>query len=281
MGIIQQMHETSFSHSESSIIQYILHHPEEIPYLTIKELAINSYTSPASVIRVSKKLGLSGYSAFKKSFLQEIKITNQNTSILQVFENENIVSIIKKISSSTTKSLQIMTDDIDYRKLNDIIETIKKVKYINIYSSGINQHAAKYFMHGLMQLGFNVSAHTSTNQKYAQAVISNQSHYGIIISDDGENQEYIDILKKLYQKNANCLIITTDPYSTLATISKKTIIIKAIQNHQDIFISQLLYKTKLHYILDVLLILLYSKHKNQYEKELSEMKTFLDQLDHL
>ena len=46
----------------------------EIEKLTIQELAHQTYTSPATIIRLAKKLGYEGYEAFKKRFHRRTKI---------------------------------------------------------------------------------------------------------------------------------------------------------------------------------------------------------------
>lgn len=59
---------TNLSEGQKSILQYMCDHSQEIASMTIKELAQATYTSPATLIRVSKKLGYNGFDELKKTF---------------------------------------------------------------------------------------------------------------------------------------------------------------------------------------------------------------------
>ena len=47
----------NLSDSQKAVLQYMCDYPQEIASMTVKELAHATYTSPATLIRVSKKLG--------------------------------------------------------------------------------------------------------------------------------------------------------------------------------------------------------------------------------
>lgn len=73
MFIIQKLETIHLSSSQKEVAQYILDKKLEIEKLTIQELAHQTFTSPATIIRLAKKLGYEGYESFKKDFLEEQK----------------------------------------------------------------------------------------------------------------------------------------------------------------------------------------------------------------
>lgn len=63
----------NFTEAESAAAQYILDHLEEIADLNIGEIADQSHTSNATIIRLCRRLGTKGYRDFRISLLREIE----------------------------------------------------------------------------------------------------------------------------------------------------------------------------------------------------------------
>lgn len=66
----------NFTNHEKDVARYILDHPDKAPGMSSAELAEASFTSKATVVRLCKKLGLSGYQEFRLKLVEEI---NQKT----------------------------------------------------------------------------------------------------------------------------------------------------------------------------------------------------------
>ncbi|WRK54774.1 hypothetical protein SD457_07710 [Coprobacillaceae bacterium CR2/5/TPMF4] len=68
MSIMTQLEfELNFSNSEKNIAKYILDNGENVLNLSIKELAKETYTSPATIVRLCQKLGLDGSRILKSN----------------------------------------------------------------------------------------------------------------------------------------------------------------------------------------------------------------------
>lgn len=86
--IFEQLTEMKgFTHQEQAVARYILEHTEAILPMSAEELAKASYTNKATVIRLSKKLGLAGYQELKFQIVSE---SVQNIRINQLLQNEPI-----------------------------------------------------------------------------------------------------------------------------------------------------------------------------------------------
>lgn len=82
-----------FTHAEVEIAHYILNHGEDVLNLSIKELAKRTYTSPATIVRLCRKLGLEGYNDFKISIQQ-----NYNIHLLKLKESMLTFPLVQKIT---------------------------------------------------------------------------------------------------------------------------------------------------------------------------------------
>ena len=70
----------SLSKSEEVLANYILNEKENIENLSTKDLANATYTSPSTVVRLSQKLGFSGWNQFKEKYLEELNYLNKHLS---------------------------------------------------------------------------------------------------------------------------------------------------------------------------------------------------------
>ncbi|WP_338207691.1 hypothetical protein [Lactiplantibacillus paraxiangfangensis] len=62
-----QQHSSAFSNVDRQIAQFILTHADEMPSLSINNVANQAFVSTSSVLRFAQKLGFHGYSDFKYS----------------------------------------------------------------------------------------------------------------------------------------------------------------------------------------------------------------------
>ena len=74
MTILEQMQtEGDFTDTEKNIIQYILSDPSSLKEGTIGNIAQNTYSSNATIVRLCKKLGFQGIRDFRQAFLVELE----------------------------------------------------------------------------------------------------------------------------------------------------------------------------------------------------------------
>ena len=73
MKILQQLKENRYIESEQQVIDYLLDHLEDLTLLSINDLAKNSYTSNATIIRLCHKVGYQYYRQFKLALLHGTK----------------------------------------------------------------------------------------------------------------------------------------------------------------------------------------------------------------
>ena len=112
MSIMTQLEfELEFSESEKEIARYILNHGDDVLSMSVKELAKNTYTSPATIVRLCKKIGLEGYNDFKIKYSAELQYDLHHSNRIDVnftFEKKDTHPMIcHKRLLYLKKSLQI------------------------------------------------------------------------------------------------------------------------------------------------------------------------------
>ena len=79
MSLIIKLREAkNFTPNEVEAAKYIITHADEVIKLSCTELAKKTYTSPATIIRLCKKIGIGGYQEFKVILATEINFFIKN-----------------------------------------------------------------------------------------------------------------------------------------------------------------------------------------------------------
>ena len=85
MSLFQKLKESQkFTHNEQAVIDFILNNPQEVINLSVDELAKVTYTSPSCIVRLTKKLGVKGYSDFKIKFASELNSLILNEKRIEI-----------------------------------------------------------------------------------------------------------------------------------------------------------------------------------------------------
>ncbi|HPI99430.1 MAG TPA: MurR/RpiR family transcriptional regulator [Enterococcus sp.] len=114
------------SELDLEILHYIVEHTDEVVSLSILDLAERVHSSKSSILRLTKKMGFSGYSEFKYFLRQE-------QQHLIVEESE------KQIYDKQLDDIQQTLDYIRSVDLQPINELLSKSKTIYCYSTGFSQ----------------------------------------------------------------------------------------------------------------------------------------------
>ena len=92
--------------AEKAIAGALAEHPEAVTYMTLAEIAKESGSSEASVIRFCKRMGYSGYSALQRDMgLALAEDSVSQTEELRVYDSDNMSEIMKKVYQSNVQTL--------------------------------------------------------------------------------------------------------------------------------------------------------------------------------
>ena len=144
MSIMTQLEfELGFSQSEKEIGRYILNHGDQVLNMSVKELAKQTYTSPATIVRLCKKIGLEGYNDFKIKYSAELQYDHRFTDRIDVnfpfLKNDDQTQISHKLASLYQEVILETIQLLDYHQLQKIVDLLYTHQDIDMYGS-VNFH---------------------------------------------------------------------------------------------------------------------------------------------
>ena len=242
MSIMTQLEfELDFSESEKNIARYILDCQEDILELTIKQLARQTYTSPATIVRLCHKLGLQGYGDFKIKYSAELqaehKIKNRINVNYPFTREDDAHQIAYKLASLHQESIEDTINLINFKELEKISEVLDQAHRIFIFGAGNSMLAALEFQHKMLRIGKLVEIREIIGEQIFLAYNCQSDDLAVIISYSGETADLIDLATILKSQKREKIFNKIAPFSS---------------------------KTSITYLLDLLFSLIFQKNYDHY-----------------
>ncbi len=206
-----------FTLSELKISEYILERSVESCDMTAEELATETSTSQASVIRFAKKLGYSGFLDFKIELARSI---NQEDLELSEFdEGYKISGNSVKICEDNIKAIEYTSRLIDLEAVDQAIDLILKSDRINIVAGGNAYLVGLDLEYKLVELGKAAVIYKDPHIQEISAGNLREEDLVIAISQCGKNENTLKATKEAKKNNVTIISITKFGYNPLSDIS--------------------------------------------------------------
>lgn len=253
----------NFSSSEKAIAEYILKNTEEVLNLSTVKLAQNTYTSPATIVRLCQKLNYKGYNDFKIDLaanLQYVLSHQENINANFPFsKNTNIYHISNTLVKLYEESIYETNHILDQEQLRQSIILLDKADVIDIYGVSGPLRMASDFQYKMFRIGKDVRIAPMVNEQLFQAALSNEKHCAIVVSYSGETEEIIKAAKILKLQQTPIIGITSLGENQLSQYCQY---ILSIDSREQIYnkISTLGSTISIHFIFDVLYTGIFARH---------------------
>lgn len=215
MLLVQLREMKNFTNHERDVAEYILGHMDQIPDISAGELARASLTSKATVVRLSKKLGLSGYQELKLRLVAEM---NQSERISQLISKEPITGnssysdIILTFPGLYDKAITNTRLTLDKNTMMRIGRFLQGAECIDIYGTGISYVLAQAAAFKFATLGLECSAYESINGHYL-AARKHKRTVAFLISFTGANRTVERMGEYLMTATNNHIVGILGPHS--------------------------------------------------------------------
>ena len=203
MGLFDMQQLQNLNELELLVYQYIMEHPNTVPFMRIRELASAAHVSTTTVLHFCKKMGCEGYSEFKWKLKEEAGSTRSSQLPDNLGELQNFL-------------WQVGTPAYD-ASLDEAAGMIARAERVFLVGIGNSGSMAEYGARYLSNLGkFALSV---TDPFYPITVTPNTSIAAIVLSVSGETKEILRFIRQLKDKNADLIAITGSEQSTAAHLS--------------------------------------------------------------
>lgn len=249
---------SSLSPSEKAIASYVLDHPSDVATMTVRDLATETGTSPASVSRFARTLNYRTYSDMRLALGISIsRASGEEKAAGGKVALDDIEGSIKYVLSHKVKELAETTSLIDSNGFAAVVNLLHNADLVLVAGVGnsINMGANAAFK--LSQVGVRAICPSSTEAMASTAANLTENDVLLVISTSGYSKRLVNIFDSAEDSNTPIVMITDNPDTPLA--KRATHIIRAVSRDQAIVGNEIYFShNSINYILELLFLFLVS-----------------------
>lgn len=260
MKIIEQMqHQEQFTDTEKEIIRFLLENGQQMERMTIHQIAEQTYSSNATIIRLCHKLGYDGYREFKVAFIREMesdKYVVKNVDYSKPFQKqESTASIVKSIYSLHKESMDIMQAQLDIKTLEQMVRLLLSAERIFLFGISDVKIRLSGFMNKLLKIGCFPVLATENSEEGNICPYVTERDCAFFVTYSGSYTMYLYCAKILKKNHVPILLLTANPDSQIYPYATCRICVPDQEKKDKIapFYSQLVFE----YLLNLIYSLMY------------------------
>lgn len=262
----------NFTDTEQRIADYILANLDEVPDMVIQQLAENTFTSHSAIIRLSQKLGFSGYRSFKVALIHDIQSSKHAPTNVDpnfpFLPMDGSMDIAKKMADLTIETIRKTLVKLEKDKLNKATDLLQKADKIFLFGTGDSQIRARSYQNKLIKINKHLVIADEYGEAAWNAMSMGKGDCALFISYGGNSATHRKIIKYLNSMKIPCILLTANteqPTSKLCDL-----VIEVPYDEFDFFkVGTFSSQISFEYILNTLFSILYAR---EYTKNLNNLK---------
>lgn len=227
-----QEHLQVGTHSEQSIIRYMLEHKEQLPSMSIQMIATETYTSTASIIRLCHKLGFDSFKTFKIAITTELSQRFDSLEQMDhtINQSDNLEEIAHKITFMNIMSLEKTISLLDNDVLMSCVQLINECRDIVFFGIGVSYSVARDAYMKFLRINKPCSANEDWHIQMVQARNMTKESLGIVLSYSGHTVEMVECMKIMKEVGCPIISITRHDVNPVSSLADHRLYVPAIES---------------------------------------------------
>lgn len=194
----------SLPRAERVVAEALLENPEAISGLTLAQLAKETGSSDASVIRFCRRMGFKGYTDFKNAFICRREISEEDE------EKENQGSMMVILKKVFKGNMQTLTDTLSLATTNydEALNAMVNAKSIHFFGVGDAYAVCQLAHMKISRLGIAGSAYSDVTQQLVAAANIKPGDVAFSVSYEGRSRNVVEAMKIAKERGAVTICIT-------------------------------------------------------------------------
>lgn len=210
--------------SEKVVADLILSLDLEVKELSTAEISKNTFTSPATAVRLAQKIGFSGWNELKERLFSEAEYLNSHFSEvdanLPFSANESFMSVANKIGALKIETIHDTLSLLDYKVLHEAAHLLNDARTIHVIGTSVSLMLAEQFKYKMIRIGRNVNVSLIHGEQLYESEQVSTDDCVIVLSYSGEDAFLKTIMTRLNKKQVNMISVTNIGSNTIAKSAK-------------------------------------------------------------
>lgn len=253
----------AFTETEVAIIDYLQVHFQSIDSLTISQLAKDTFTSNASIIRLCHKLDFQGFRDFRLALVAELtssRYLDKEVDFTHPFQEESSQAIVNGLFSLYKNTMDQVQSLLSLDQLEKMAEQIKVADRLFLFGYGDVKLTLKSFINKLVKINYFPILATENDEEHRIITHLKAGDVALFVSYSGNNEAMLSQAQQLRRQGVIIQVITANQKSPLIAWSSSHLMIPDLEKDDKVgtFYSQLAFD----YLLNVIYTILYQSRKS-------------------
>lgn len=196
----------SLPRAEKIVAEELMENPEAIIDMTLAEMARETGSSEASIIRFCRRMGFNGYTELKRAF---IKVVGEGEEVQseEIRDQDDMRTILKKVFQSNIQTLNdtltLATDNYDMA-----LKALLGARSIHFFGTGDAFSVCQLAFMKFNRLGIAGSAHSDVMLQLIAAATIKPGDVAFAVSYEGRSRNIVNAMKIAKEMGAVTICIT-------------------------------------------------------------------------
>lgn len=266
MFLFQKIEEMMMTHKDArhAVGKFVLEQKDNLYKYIVNDIAEQTYTSKATVVRFAKALGFDGWKDFIKAFISEIKYQEAHQTDIDAnypfYETSSTQEIIDGLKKVQIESIQDTADLLDVQQVKRAVDYLEESHRVIIFGLSPNNYLGELFRRKMMGIDKIVEiARLGEMGLISRTMTENDCAIMISYSGNSVNESPVLHLQTLLDNKVPVIAITSDGdnylrrnVSCILTMSSKERLYTKISNFAT--------EESIQYILNILFSCFYARN---------------------
>lgn len=261
MLIKEKLKQTKFSDSQQAVVDYMMQLGPKIKDKTVRQIARETYTSSATMIRIAHKLNYPGWEDLKNAFIEEQEYLSSHfqevDANIPFSRSDSPMTIANRIAVLEKEAINDTLALINWETIEKAAALIGSRRIVNIVAMNNTIAQAEEFMYKMGRIQKMVIVQPPSGEGLYNGTITDPTSCMIVISYTGETGNFIRWIQYAKEAGVPVIAITSLGDNSISRLADLTL---RICTREKMFskISWYASEVSISYLLNVLYSLVFA-----------------------
>ena len=219
----------SLSEAERKVAEYVLREPKKVLHYNVGELARQSLSSQAAVVRFCKRLGLGSFGNFKLRLARDV-FRDADERFIPDLELESQASaghLIRNVVGQTQRSLSLLAALLDPAAVEAAADAVLGASLTALFGVGASGVVAYDFLQKLLRIGLPATYTSDTDLQVTMASSLRATDLAFVFSYSGENAAMCEAARQARSRGSRVISLTMDRENTIRGLADIGLLVPA------------------------------------------------------
>lgn len=262
-------HFNELSRQQRSIAEYLLENLQEVPFLSVPQLAERSGASEATVVRLCQSIGFSGFSDMKMAVVENLREEMKSQTAVRPDESGH-TDVLGAVAQLERHNIDQTLAAIDRRDFQNIATTLFRADHVFTFGLGISAHLAELAAYLLTEHGLRCNAFgTHFTSPREQLITMRTTDVLLVFSFPPYSRQTLEVLEEAAERGMKTIAVTDRVTAPAALAASQSLV---VSSHGMTFTNA---TASTNVVLNALVVEIASRHRGNAVDALSKINRIL------